>query len=407
MFNTKTYTGHGPAGSFSDAANWTGTGGINADTIALVPMDATIGGTVTVAQMMLLGQEAVTLTGTLNTLWQGPCRGFMVCNDAVATFAPTATLNDTGGFVVGVEETGTLIAQGHAGARSTLNSGAAKIGQFAGSHGSVTIDGAIWNDAHGMLVGQYGSGTLTISDGGRVNEASNLVVAGQSGASGQITVGAGSSLNVAANARIGMLDNVTGPASSGGIAVAAGGTFAVGTYLRVMGGSALTLAGGAVTVADTQTGMQVVAGGTVSGYGSMTSAGAFWVDGSVQASGGTLVLNGDLRGHGSLQIEAGATAKVNAAVIGDIGLKFAGADATLVLNHGFTGHANISGFGLTDAIQMTGVDHLDWNAASGVLTLSDAGQVVDRLHVAGTYAGGFDLTQTSAGAMITVHVPTH
>jgi T5SS/PEP-CTERM-associated repeat protein len=407
MFNTKTYTGHGSSGNFADAANWSGSGGIDANSIATVGMDATVGGTVTVAQLMLLGREAVTLNGTLNALWQGPCRGFMVCDNAVATFAPTAVLNDAGGFVVGVDSTGTLIAQGHGATHSTLNSGAAKIGQFAGSHGFVTIDGAVWNDAHGMLVGQYGSGTLTISDGGHVNEASNLVVGVQSGASGQINVGAGSSLSVAADARIGMLDTVTGPASSAAVTVAAGGTFAVGTYLRVVGGGALILAGGAVTVGDMQTGMQVLAGGTVTGYGAMTSAGAFWVDGSVQASGGTLVLNGDLRGHGSLQIEAGATAQVNAAIIGDIGLKFAGADATLVLNHGFTGHANISGFGLTDAIQMTGIDHLDWNAAAGVLTLSDAGQVVDRLHVAGTYAGGFDLTQTSAGAMITVHVTSH
>ena len=70
--------------------------------------------------MMLVGQETITFAGTLNTASTVPCQGLMVCDNAVAIFAPGATLNDANALIVGNDAVGTLRAEG-SGATHTLD----------------------------------------------------------------------------------------------------------------------------------------------------------------------------------------------------------------------------------------------------------------------------------------------
>ena len=67
----------------------------------------------------------------------------------------------------------------------------ANIGNGAGSQGTVTVTGAgsIWSNSSGVNIGNLGTGTLTIADGGVV--AGPIVIATNVGAIGTLNIGAG------------------------------------------------------------------------------------------------------------------------------------------------------------------------------------------------------------------------
>ena len=73
----------------------------------------------------------------------------MVCDNAVAIFAPGATLNDANTLIVGNDDAGTLLAQGTSSKHSVINSVVALLGKLDDGVGSVTINDAIWNNSRG------------------------------------------------------------------------------------------------------------------------------------------------------------------------------------------------------------------------------------------------------------------
>ena len=96
----------------------------------------------------------------------------------------------SGGLNIGSSGTGTLtIANGGRVINATLN--AANIGNGAGSQGTVTVTGpgSTWSNSLGLNIGNRGTGTLTIADGGIVNGP--VVIATNAGAIGTLNIGAG------------------------------------------------------------------------------------------------------------------------------------------------------------------------------------------------------------------------
>jgi fibronectin-binding autotransporter adhesin len=397
------FSGLGQVGDWTDPANWEG--GVPADfrNIVLIPVNATLNGAVTVRQLMLLGDETVTVNGTLTTRSDGPCKSFMVCAHAVCMFTPTSTLNDNGGLIVGAISVGTLVAQGGPSGHSTLNTQSAKIGQRAAGVGTVTIDGATWQNASNFYVGEAGQGTLDVLNGGQVSVGTSFVVGDYAGSTGTVALSSGAQLTIGSYMKIGGGTPQT-PGGTGAVSVGARSLVSVGGPLKIASSSALTLAGGTVTVSDATLGVQVWAGASVAGHGTLSSMpGGIDDAGSITAIGGTLVLDGAIRGTGALQIAGDSTLVLNASTLGRESIGFIGSGGMLDLAHGVASSAVISGFGAGDAILMPGVDQIGWNGSDDVLTLSQSGSVVDTLQFSSSFTGDpFMLSQTAAGAMITL-----
>ena len=112
----------------------------------------------------------------------------------VTVTGPGSTWNNSreGGLNIGSFGTGSLtIANGGTVVNTTPNN--ANIGTFAGSQGTVTVTGAesTWTNQFGVNVGNSGRGTLTIADGGIVNAGGFVVIATDAGAVGTLNIGAG------------------------------------------------------------------------------------------------------------------------------------------------------------------------------------------------------------------------
>lgn len=95
------------------------------------------------------------------------------------------------GLLVGNFGSGTLTIQNG----GTLSSGAVTLGNNTGSIGIVTLDGAAssWTNSGIVFVGRSGTGTLTIRNGGKLNSSGVSTIFGgilgdASGSSGAVTV---------------------------------------------------------------------------------------------------------------------------------------------------------------------------------------------------------------------------
>ena len=141
------------------------------------------------------GQGMGTLTiqdgGTVNS--GGGSVGLAVgSNGTVTVTGPGSrwTNGPSGGLNIGSFGTGTLtIANG--GRVINITPVAANIGNGVGSHGTVTVTGpgSIWSNILGLNIGNLGTGTLTIADGGVVSGP--IVIANSAGAIGTLNIGAG------------------------------------------------------------------------------------------------------------------------------------------------------------------------------------------------------------------------
>ena len=106
--------------------------------------------------------------------------------------------NPGGGLNICSFGTGTLtIANG--GAVNNTTAFAANIGNGAGSQGTVIVTGAgsTWSNSSGVNVGNSGTGTLTIANGGIVT-AGPIVIAANAGSIGTLNIGAGAGSPAAA-----------------------------------------------------------------------------------------------------------------------------------------------------------------------------------------------------------------
>jgi T5SS/PEP-CTERM-associated repeat protein len=96
----------------------------------------------------------------------------------------------SGGLNIGSFGTGALtIVNG--GSVINITAFAANIGNGAGSQGTVTVTGAdsTWTNSSGLNVGNSGTGILTVADGGTVS--GSVTVAANAGSTGTLNIGAG------------------------------------------------------------------------------------------------------------------------------------------------------------------------------------------------------------------------
>ena len=410
---TSKFTGLGQSGNWSDPANWAGgVPAANASSIAFFQMGATLNNSFTAGAFMAFGTESITINGTLNTLSPNVCTNMMVCDYATATFSATSTLNAAGGMVVGVDSVGTLIANGNATSHATLNTVVGKMGLYAGSSGSITIDHAVWNDTQDIWVGSAGQGSLTVTNGGQVHTGTDFMIGAHAGSMGQVTVSSGGTIASGGHAILGGAPEL-GPGAGGRahVTVASGGVFTSEQSFEVGQGSSVAMAGGSIVVKDSAPGLKIQAGATLSGNGTVTAlpssagTGGICDNGTIQATGGTLTLNGRLDGSGQAQIASGSTLAINSNHVSLQTIAFTGTNETLSLSHGFDGSPTITGFSTGDTILASGIDHMNWNANTDTLKLFTGTQWEETLNFSGAYASNaFTLTNTSAGAVITGHL---
>lgn len=179
------------------------------------------------------------------------------------------------------------------------------IGHHSGSTGSVTVtgSGSYLQAENAVVVGDQGSGTLDIQNGGTVHAVYNLNIGGSS---------------TAAAGGIGTL-SVTGS-----------GTLQVGTHLDVWAQSTLSVdnASGVMIGTGASYGagnIDIATAGTLYGDGLVSAAGTIVNDGTIAATnngnfssstGGTLELAASLGGSGQVDIATGTTLKLDGAIVG-------------------------------------------------------------------------------------------
>ncbi len=170
------------------------------------------------------------------------------------------------------------------------NGGSARIGDATGALGEATVTGADshWSNSGQLYVGRQGQGTLTIADGGSVEVAQKTYIGSGAGSHGAVAVdGVDSRMTTAG-------ELIVGGEGGGMLDITAGGTV-----------------DGAGTVASI--------GGAAGGQGTVTvdGAGSSWVGASdfVVGWGGTgqlVIQNGGLVGdvHASIGVDAGSAGTV-------------------------------------------------------------------------------------------------
>lgn len=278
-----------------------------------------------------------------------------VVDGAGSTWVNRAGLN------VGVGGAGNLtISGGAVVTNSTVFSNAGVIGVDAGSVGSVTVTGvgSVWGNSAGLIIGNDGSGELTVSAGGTVTAAGST--------------GVGSGDEATSNGRL----TLTGMGSS----LTTGGI-----YIGVQSGTVSVLAGAtleSVTVPTTIFGSSTIeAGGTalVSGTGSRWDSDAwFYLDGALTVADGGVISVG-ATGLEEIVLSrsvAGGVLNIGAAV-GNAAVAPGTLDVETVRSV-LAGTLNFNHTGTSYSFSPTIGDALTVNAVAGTTILSGAN----------TYTGG-------------------
>ena len=288
----------------------------------------------------------------------------------------------------------------------------AMIGSQTGSQGTVTLDGGeflVANDfvpTSTLTVGGGGSGILTIQNGSEVDvgaalgkpsnnstttypNTGELDVGEVAGGSGHVTITGDSALLVYGNATVGgagtglvtvglRSDDAALWALIGALAVNAGGQVA-------LGGSNSTVRASAI---DVNEGGQISGAGTVTGdVGGNETATRAGIDnnGIITASGGNLLINGDITGTGTLSIGAHATMTLQGSVSAGQTLSF-GQDSTVVIANPDTFLGTIANFTPGDVLELGNTSATSATLSGGVLTVDPPGAPI-QFNVAGNFSG--------------------
>jgi hypothetical protein len=400
--HTIQYTGDGQSGVWNDPANWAGSLVPGPADTAVIGMNATLNGSVEVSNLMLLGVETDTINGAIKTDSTNVCESFMVCEGAVANFTAGASLHSAGGFDIGIDASGTvnIAAAANGKAAAAVNTVVMKVGQDDQGVGTVNVAGTLTASTE-AYVGLDGQGVMNVTGSGQAN-LGDLKLGYQSGAAGTLAMSGTSAVNVAGWLTIGT--SVSGaPGGTGTVTVGGSSTLYCDHSTFVYAGSSVTLAGGLLSQGPDGMGLQINQGGTVSGHGTISSAVHGVADnGTLEASGGTLLINGNINGMGVLRIGSGATLDLNSSKIGVASISFLGSNDTLGLTAGVAG-VTLTGFAMGDEIVMSGVNGVSWNGSTDVLNLTENGHLVDQMTLSGVAANAaFHVTSGSSGSVISM-----
>jgi T5SS/PEP-CTERM-associated repeat protein len=404
---TITYAGHGHAGNWSDPLNWAGGVVPGAANTAVFNTSATLNGLIEVNNLMLLGTETITVNGQVKTDNTNVCQSFMACEGAAITFTPGSSLLDAGGFITGIDAGANVTVDGAAGtsAAATITCTNLKLGQADDGSGTLTVAGVV-NNSGATYVGLEGQGVLNISGNGQCN-LTGLTLGYEAGANGQLNLTGNAEVDVSGWAVIGT-SVANAPGGNGTVTLGTGTSFFADHGFYVSDNSAVHLQGGTLLAGPDSVGLQVRAGGTVSGNGTITATAKSVMDnGTITATGGTLSITGNVNGIGVLQIGASSTLDITASRITLPAIAFVGADATLQLTTGITGTFAIAGFAAGDSLVMANISSLNWNGTADVLTLYENKHAVDRFTMTGVPANAtFALSASTGGSVITMTAPT-
>jgi hypothetical protein len=231
------------------------------------------------------------------------------------------------------------------------------------------------------------SGALTQAGTLALDSGASLRLAGTATVNGLLTVGGASHLSAASLAASG--SDIAIVAAAAGSAVQFGSVGA-GTTLAVAADATSSIEFGVNGLA--KAGAVTIDGGLTANLAG-TIAGNVVVNGTLLASGRSLAITpfgqgttASITGSGMLEIDAGATLAIAGADSGAI--LFSPSGGTLVLDAG-PPSGTISGFGRGDAIAagqaITALAYSPGGAGTGTLTLFDAGTTVGTMTFAGAY----------------------
>lgn len=294
------------------------------------------------------------------------------------TFIGTGIAASTDSLVIGDSSAGVLTIGGG----GTLTSGGTvAVGLNAGSVGLALVDGtgSTWTIiGTNLLVGQEGTGTLTIQNGGAVN-AVNVVIADNTGSTGTIAVtGTGSTMSLTGDLYVGNGTN----GSNGTLTIADGAT--VSNMNGELGGNFNAVGMVTVTgVGSTWSNSGSLRVGNV-GFGTLTIANGGVV--IMGAGAGTLTIASGASSTGAVNIgNGGAAGTLNAAAV-----QFGAGTGTLNFNHTEANYSfapTISGNGTIN--QLAGVTKLTGNSSAFTGTTNVSG---GSLYVNGSLGGTVNVT---------------
>jgi T5SS/PEP-CTERM-associated repeat protein len=280
---------------------------------------------------------AVDWTGTISTAWYTSGNWDLnaiptsVQSVVINTTGPNATLISGGTAAagttnIGLNNTGMLtISNG-----GTLAGGQAFLGNLFGSVGTATVTGAgsVWN-AEGMVVGYRGAGTLNILNGAAVGTSVwEFSIGDHFGGSGAATVdGAGSILTAS--------DFVVGNGGTGTLVVSNGGTVVGTTWTSYIGQAA----GSVGTATVTGPGSHLIVANNGLAIGQMGNGTLTIANGGVVSVSGNVLLGFQAGSVGTLNIGGGTGAAAAApGTLDSASVFFGNGTGAINFNHTSTGY---------------------------------------------------------------------
>ena len=287
------------------------------------------------------------------------------------------TLTETSGFfgIGGANASGTLLVD----TGGVLNTGGASflsdINATGTGHAAAAVGGGSWNVGGQFIIGDTGSGSLSINAGGIVNAGSHSVdIANQSGGSGTVVVnGTGQLLDSSGQIFVAF------PTASTGI-LDVGGTVSTDALIVGTGGS-VEMNGGTLQVFN-PAGIQN--SGSVGGVG--TVEGGINGSGGISVGPGNLVFTGGVNGTGVATIDGGGrTLEAGSGVGSGQTINFGGANAALRLDsvvgasQSFvvTNWQNTDELIIANGVTVTGASWLNGAATTGTLEVDTTGGTID------------------------------
>ena len=365
-------------------------------------------------------------TGTISNGWFNPLNWSPFGVPGVATNANIDTVTPNSTEIMGASATALNLAVGQNGTgRLVIQNGGTMtniggfIGNLPGSQGTVTVSGT-WTNVGTLVVGGLGTGTLTIQDGGTVSSGGGGSIGLAAGSTGTVTVtGPGSTwnnspvspggLNIGSFgngsltiANGGTVNNNTAfianvgafPGSTGTVIVTgAGSTWSnsSGVIIGNLGTGTLTIADGGIVNGPVTIASTAIAGGTLNigaGAGSAPAAPGTLAAPSVAFGAGTGMINFNhtstnyvfapaISGPGTVNVLAGTTTFTGANTYSgptnvDAGTLRAGATNTFSPNSPVTiasaGTLDLNGFNQTiPGVTNTGLVSMGTGTAPGTI----------------------------------------
>ena len=281
-----------------------------------------------------------------------------------------------------------------------------------GSGSTLVIDGPANAAALGLtgtvsLSGTYALGTLTVGAPG----AAGLLALGADGSAAAGTANISGGVAVLGGALV--VDGTLGlgtPGQAGGVLDVSAGTAQAGAALLAGTGSTIRIgSNGAAEIGGAQGAgagtLQIDAGGLLAGAGAVVVAATIIDQGTITASGGTLIL-GAVAGTGLLLIGPGAELELTGTASAGLTADFAGGGTLCLGQAALAGAPAIADFGLGDAILLAGsratsAIYTQTAAGSGVLTIEAGSQPVAQLTLLGDQSGlAFTVAGSAGGGTI-------